>query len=61
MSPQPALFQQLLSHFKECYKCLLSYVKVINVLQYDPTPKEINFIQNYFGFMSDEPRAANER
>ena len=43
---------QLLSYFQQCYQHLLSYVKVINVLQYEPKTQEIRFIKNHLGFMS---------
>ena len=60
MSLLHSLFQQLLSHFQQCYQRLLSYVKVKNVLQYDTTPQQTRLIKSHLGFMSGQPRAKNE-
>ena len=52
MSLSHSIFQKLLSHFQQCYPHLLSYVKVINMLQYDTTPQQTRFIKNHLGFLS---------
>ena len=57
MSLYCSLSQELLPHFHQYYQCLLSYIKVINALQYETGLQEINFIINHLGCMLGYPRA----
>ena len=60
MSLYGSLFHQFLSHFHQYYQCLLSYVKVINALQYHTGQQEISFLINHLDCILGYPRAATE-
>ena len=45
---QHSLLQQLLSHFQQHYKYLLSSLNRKNVLRSDKRPQELSFIINHF-------------
>ena len=58
MSLEHSLSQELLSHFHQYYQCLLSYIKLINALQYETGLQEISFIITHLGSLLGYSRAA---